>query len=150
MKKWILILGMCFALIFASDYVLAAEPGVLWPREMEHVTEWNAWEDYFEHSPMKWQLVKEEIAGNCINIEVNATTGVKGEYTEYGIWIWDEEGNLVYENREDFYTPREDLIVWYRLSGFAEETEYKYQFFIVYEDECYYSPFYVFETGTYA
>ncbi len=147
MKKWIWVLGMCLALIFGNDCVLAAEPGVLWPGEIQHVTEWNAWDDYFEHSFMKWKLNKEEIKGNGIHIEINAAADVQGEYTEYGIWIWDAEGNLVYENREDFFTPREDLIVWYSLNGFAEESEYTYQFFVVYEGECYYSPFYTFETG---
>ena len=148
MRKLILVIGICLSLICVSEWVLAAETDLPWPEETQHVMDWKAWDEYFKNTPMAWQYDQEEVDGNGINIEISATTGVKGEYTEYGIWIWDEDGNLVFENSEDFYTPREELIVWYRMNGFDEDTDYTYQLYVVYEGECYYSPFREFKTGT--
>ena len=68
-------------------------------------------------SDMNWTVIKEDVKGQNFDVELKAAANEEGEYTKYGIKLWDDEGNLVYENNEGVFSPTADLKVWYNLSG---------------------------------
>ena len=90
---------------------------------------------------VRWTSIEEDVYGTNVDVEVSAVVESDGNYTEYGISIWDEDGNLVYENVEDVFSTGDDLNIWYKLSGLQPDTEYYYQVYVVYDGESYYSPY---------
>ena len=91
-------------------------------------------------SNMNWTVIKEDVKGQNFDVELEAAANEEGEYTKYGIKLWDDEGNLVYENSEGVFSPTTDLKVWYNLSGLQQGEEYSYQMYVIFDEECYYSP----------
>ena len=90
---------------------------------------------------VRWTSIEEDVYGTNVDVEVSAVVESDGNYTEYGISIWDEDGNLVYENVEDVFSTGNDLNIWYKLSGLQSDKEYSYRVYVVYDGESYYSPY---------
>lgn len=93
------------------------------------------------HHQVRWTSIEEDVHGTNVDVEVSAVVESDGNYTAYGISIWDEDGNLIYENVEDVFSTGNNLNIWYKLSGLQPDTECSYQVYVVYEGESYYSPY---------
>ena len=94
-----------------------------------------------DQQQVKWTSIEENVHGTNVDVEVSALINDDGNYTEYGISIWDDDGNLIYENAEDVFSTGNDLNIWYKLSGLQPDKEYSYRVYVVYDGESYYSPY---------
>ena len=94
-----------------------------------------------DQQQVKWTSIEENVHGTNVDVEVTALIDDDGNYTEYGISIWDDDGNLIYENAEDVFSTGNDLNIWYKLSGLQPDKEYSYRVYVVYDGESYYSPY---------
>ena len=94
-----------------------------------------------DQQQVKWTSIEENVHGTNVDVEVSALIDDDGNYTEYGISIWDDDGNLIYENAEDVFSTGNDLNIWYKLSGLQPDKEYSYRVYVVYDGESYYSPY---------
>ena len=94
-----------------------------------------------DQQQVKWTSIEENVHGTNVDVEVSVLIDDDGNYTEYGISIWDDDGNLIYENAEDVFSTGNDLNIWYKLSGLQPDKEYSYRVYVVYDGESYYSPY---------